>query len=304
MYTPASAANNFIATNEGKCVTYGTGADAVAKCNCTKGALNPTLNPPRMVGQISLMDEPMVSDLSYEKQFTTVTYASAGGGAMFAISESVCKDDANGVVCSGRGQCLADGSCNCNDGAGGPTCENVCPQATDEDETLLARLGLVENVAGLNCAGHGTCDPITAECICDSEFFGPRCTYICRRDANMKICSGNGTCVYNPETSSSPYCECDRFQDPGECMRSVVCSSILKVGAASTVVKPREALRAVSSPAFAATARVPPRDASIRPSSSSSCSPPSSSSSSATIRIETTSRKSSNVFPRSSERDL
>ena len=217
MYTPASAANNFIATNEGKCVTYGTGAEAVAKCNCAKGALNPTLNPPRMVGQISLMDEPMVSDLSYEKQFTTVTYASAGGGAMFAISESNCKDDADCVVCSGRGQCLADGSCNCNDGSGGPTCENVCPLATDEDEALFSRYGLDENIAGEKCAGHGTCDPITAECICDPGFFGTRCTYICRRDANLKVCSGNGTCVYNPETSSSPYCECDRFQNPAEC---------------------------------------------------------------------------------------
>lgn len=50
VYIFVSAANNFIAINEGKCVIYGIGVEVVVKCNCVKGVLNFILNFFWMVG--------------------------------------------------------------------------------------------------------------------------------------------------------------------------------------------------------------------------------------------------------------
>lgn len=90
-------------------------------------------------------------------------------------------------------------------------CENVCSLATDEDEALFFRYGFDENIVGEKCVGYGMCDLIIVECICDFGFFGLCCMYICCCDVNLKVCFGNGTCVYNFEIFSSFYCECDCF---------------------------------------------------------------------------------------------
>jgi len=208
-FVPATSANNFVVQNVGKCANFTVLGKPKAMCNCTNSI---------MTGTLSVMDEPMQSSLSAKKSYNAVTYASIGGGSLFAVSESSCKDDDNGVVCSGRGICQSDGSCQCQEKAGGLTCENVCPVGTVEDKNALALFGLDDNeVTGSVCSNHGSCNPITALCECDEQFFGPRCSYICNRDEEQRICSGNGTCVYVPEISSLPYCECDRYQDAGTC---------------------------------------------------------------------------------------
>lgn len=209
--------------NQGRCAVVGPAGFEKPMCNCTRDLLKSfkTLtqdnNDIGMEGTIEIMDSPMVSDMSFTKSFAAVTLVAVGGGGCFAVSESDCKDDVNGVTCSGNGRCLSDGSCSCNPGAGGDTCENECPQGTDADKEALAVYGLIDNVVGKECSGHGTCNAVTALCECDPEFFGPRCSYICRRDENMNICSGNGTCVYTPEITVAPYCVCDRFQNDNEC---------------------------------------------------------------------------------------
>jgi len=213
VYTAGTISNNFVAQNVGKCVTSGSWPNQVAKCDCSKAQVS-------MTGKLDIMDSPMISDLSYVKSFTRTARAVIGGGGIFAITESSCKDDVNGVQCSGRGECLADGSCLCQAGAGGDTCENVCPVATEDDELLLAASGIDELVEGLECAGHGSCDPISAKCVCEDGFYGPRCVLVCKRDAAGNICSGNGTCTYKEELSSVPYCECNRYQDAGSCARA------------------------------------------------------------------------------------
>lgn len=203
VFVAGSAANNFNPVNQGKCKS------TVAECDC-EGI---------MTGTLDSMDEPMMSDLHLSPNaFSDAVHASAGGGGIYAITESVCKDDADGVVCSGAGTCQADGTCACNAGTGGDTCQNVCPQATDADEAMLNNLGVLNDpIAGKDCAGHGVCDAYTALCICDEGYYGPKCALICAVDEGGRTCSGNGTCAYNVGTSSMPYCECERSQDPAWC---------------------------------------------------------------------------------------
>lgn len=217
--------NVTVQLNQGRCAVVGTAGFEKPMCNCTRDLLKSFKTPTQynrdvgMEGTIEIMDSPMISDMGFTKSFVTVTLVAAGGGACFAVSESDCKDDDNGVTCSGQGQCLTDGSCRCNAGTGGATCENSCPRGTDEDKEALALYGLTDltNIVDEYCSGRGSCNAVTALCECEPEFFGPRCSYICERDENANICSGNGTCVYNPDVTAAPYCECDRFQNPGDC---------------------------------------------------------------------------------------
>ena len=202
-YVAGSASNKFVASNRGTC----NGTQPVCMCEDI------------MTGKIHIMDEPMMSDLHLPPNaFTDAVHASAGGGGIYAITESLCKDDADGVVCSGAGTCQADGTCACRAGTGGDTCQNVCPQATDTDERILKNLGITNaDVSGKDCAGHGVCDKYTALCACERGFYGPSCSLVCPVDALGRTCSGNGTCVYNTAVSSIPYCLCDRSQDPVWC---------------------------------------------------------------------------------------
>jgi len=172
-----------------------------------------------MKGKLEVMDEPMISALHVSpKAFRDVVYASAGGGGVFALTQSICKDNNNGTVCSGSGTCQADGSCACFIGHGGDSCENSCPNATDADEALVIKLGVTDDaISGKLCSGHGTCDPNSATCVCDAGHYGPRCALICPVDDAGRSCSGNGTCAYNVNASAFPYCECSRSQDPGWC---------------------------------------------------------------------------------------
>jgi len=59
------------------------------------------------------------------------------------------------------------------------------------------------------CNKFGSCD-------CQDNFFGDRCQHMCPWDNERQHCSGNGTCVYNPETQVTPYCVCNRWNTVNE----------------------------------------------------------------------------------------
>ena len=66
------------------------------------------------------------------------------------------------------------------------------------------------SLASKVCLGHCTCDDKGA-CVCQDNWFGERCQYMCPWDSYKRHSSGNGTCAYNPEIQTQPYCVCDRW---------------------------------------------------------------------------------------------
>ena len=88
-------------------------------------------------------------------------------------------------LCSGRGTCqdgrYNDGTCVCDAGTWGHSCEKDCPGGKD-------------NV----CAGHGTCDQGaggTGSCTCSLTWFSADCSLQCPGTTNGVVCSGHGTCA-------------------------------------------------------------------------------------------------------------
>ena len=131
----------------------------------------------------------------------------------------------------------------------GHVCENECPQGTDADKEALARYGLIDNVVGKECSGHGTCNAVTALCECDPEFSVLAVRTSAGGDENMNICSGNGTCVYTrdhrrPVLRVRPFPKRQRVQIE----RDYKC--ILRVGAVITAARSTAVSRRVSSARF------------------------------------------------------
>lgn len=102
-------------------------------------------------------------------------------------------------------------------------CEHSCPVGTEADYLAVRaehdmtkfpesryREDVDGKIAGQVCSGHGTCDDKGA-CVCQDNWFGERCQYMCPWDSYKRHCSGNGTCAYNPEIQEQPYCVCDRW---------------------------------------------------------------------------------------------
>ena len=111
-----------------------------------------------------------------------------------------CPTSSAGGVCSGHGECSLGNAttavCTCEADYGGRVCGLVCP-------------------GGLRsaCAGHGTCDSLTATCICFADpvrgywagtaclecavgWSGVRCSAVCPRGPEGAVCSRGGVC-YN-----------------------------------------------------------------------------------------------------------
>mmetsp|Transcript_27830 Transcript_27830/g.44643 ORF Transcript_27830/g.44643 Transcript_27830/m.44643 type:complete len:224 (+) Transcript_27830:2167-2838(+) len=148
---------------------------------------------------------------------------------MFAVSQSKCPTDGTGRECSGKGQCVlpeeqdAIPSCLCPFGTAGIFCEHSCPVGTKEDVDAIRadhninkfrnsryREDTDGKIDGEVCAGHGVCDRKGA-CVCQDNWFGERCQYMCPWNNDKQHCSGNGTCVYIPTVQEFPYCVCDRY---------------------------------------------------------------------------------------------
>ncbi|CUF96838.1 transmembrane protein, putative, partial [Bodo saltans] len=106
----------------------------------------------------------------------------------------------NGLPCSGfdRGICQCSAAststcvpvCSCRDGFAGSSCERTCPI-----------------VNGLTCSGHGTCEPTTAGCLCDSEYTGMACNVPCGCNTENGVCDAV-TCYNYPASSVCNVCNC------------------------------------------------------------------------------------------------
>jgi len=107
-------------------------------------------------------------------------------------------------------------------------CQHVCPVGTSDDVAVIiadhnkAKFpGTVydetkdSKISGSICSGHGKCTP-SGTCDCDENWFGERCHLMCPWDAYRRHCSGNGTCVWNPEVQPTPYCVCKRYNSHAE----------------------------------------------------------------------------------------
>ncbi|KAK3101710.1 hypothetical protein FSP39_005732 [Pinctada imbricata] len=88
--------------------------------------------------------------------------------------------------CSGTGTCV-NGTCDCGfNGGRGTLCEKAgCPGYVDD------------------CTNHGTCNPATGQCSCNSGWSGNGCHIAsCPQD-----CNSHGTCTATL-TTVTPYCTC------------------------------------------------------------------------------------------------
>ena len=125
----------------------------------------------------------------------------------------LCPIGSNGTLCSGRGTCSvphgtdcdaldpgqSPGTCSCNNGYKGDSCE-------------LQACTAVSSITGTIC-GNGTCNLLTGQCNCNDGFAGEACDLGgCARDHLGRECSGalridNGETVCNRATRK---CECYR----------------------------------------------------------------------------------------------
>jgi alpha-tubulin suppressor-like RCC1 family protein len=211
--------------NKGVCVT-GDG-DGPPICQCEDPYVAGGLT-----GTIVTHDLPMPLDMA---GFTFETVAA--GGALFAVSISVCPEDSIGRACANSGTCVtpADGGeprCECYSGYAGTACEYECGSATPAELAAVIRVsrggykskflgGLYDpmkegNMTGLVCSGHGNCTGAQG-CACEEGWHGDHCQLMCYRDNERKYCSGNGRCSYDKSVDALPYCLCDHAFDAGGC---------------------------------------------------------------------------------------
>ena len=97
-----------------------------------------------------------------------------------------CSKCDSGRLCSGHGQCLRNGTCNCLSYYAGPNCSVCRPD--------------------IRCSGHGTCD-FNGTCYCDHGW--TRQILDCSICVPERLCSGHGLCNYDLQTYSNQSCFCD-----------------------------------------------------------------------------------------------
>jgi alpha-tubulin suppressor-like RCC1 family protein len=112
-------------------------------------------------------------------------------------------------ACSGRGEYVSNGLCDCRRGSWGKVCENVCPGVPSycnpgDDECERAQKS--------GCSGYGYCDASSGRCECQNTTFrGSDCGIRCKtwRDlrpaqngtdalsdaSEERICAGHGICM-------------------------------------------------------------------------------------------------------------
>ena len=88
--------------------------------------------------------------------------------------------------CSGHGQCLRNGTCDCLSYYSGDNC-SVC-------------------ISDVRCSGHGACD-FNGTCYCEHGW--TRRPLDCSVCFPAELCSGHGTCNYNLMTYKNQSCFCD-----------------------------------------------------------------------------------------------
>jgi len=100
-----------------------------------------------------------------------------------------CKDACEDINCGPNGTCV-DGTCNCDDGYSGSTCNiNVC-----------------DNV---DCGPNGTCNTTTGACECEEGYSGANCEInVC----DNVDCGPNGTC-----NTTNGECVCDEGYEGDNC---------------------------------------------------------------------------------------
>ena len=90
------------------------------------------------------------------------------------------------TFCSGHGQCLRNGTCDCLSHYKGTNC-SVCR-------------------SDVRCSGHGTCD-FNGNCYCEHGW--TRQPLDCSICLSETLCSGHGTCNYDLATYNNKSCFCD-----------------------------------------------------------------------------------------------
>jgi hypothetical protein len=131
---------------------------------------------------------------------------------LFIAVKSACDNQ-----CSGHGTCMLDDVCKCYDNWGvglshdsGDCSEMVCPYEIAWVDGP-SKAGLFHKYA--ECAGRGTCDRATGECVCFDGYEGKACA----RTSCPNDCSGHGTCEYIEDlgfaSAWNDYTPRDFFQD-------------------------------------------------------------------------------------------
>ena len=98
------------------------------------------------------------------------------------------------MFCSGHGQCLRNGICDCLSYYSGQNCSVCNPE--------------------VRCSGHGTCD-FNGTCYCEQAW--TRQPLDCSICSPEKLCSGHGKCNYNLMTYKNQSCFCDEAYFGNNC---------------------------------------------------------------------------------------
>ena len=109
-------------------------------------------------------------------------------------------------VTLGAGTCLAEGTCQCNDGRAGDACQLQCPGASAaRDVVIIIHPPWAQPLSGATCSKHGICSVVPssitgtssafkAACQCKSGWGGEKCDLECP-GGSFNPCNGNGRCV-------------------------------------------------------------------------------------------------------------
>lgn len=212
-------------TCDGKCNAANTASCDCGKCNCKPGFTG--------------------VDCSCASGVSSCPGACSGRGTCscgvcqclpgFTGTSCECLDSCpvyNDVQCNGQGSCVC-GQCVCNAAYTGTACQ--CPKSV-----TAASYNCPSAINGLNCTGHGTCNPAsdfvcTPTCSCDSGYSGAdcSCSSICKDSADrITLCGAgcNDASVGNQcGTCECGVCKCAPGYDPasnctcklGDCPRDL-----------------------------------------------------------------------------------
>jgi len=164
--------------------------------------------------------------------------------------------------CSGHGYCF-QGRCQCTGVYGGLECDTIAYSSVVVKFNLPAKMPTVKgmplaSVSTLrgataggcsgNCSGHGTCDTIKKECVCDADWFGESCSDYCPESCNSHGSCEKGSCLcyagwsgyacsmmgdcnsHGNKDPATNECSCDPGWSGPECNVQVVCPDPLCSG--------------------------------------------------------------------------
>eukprot|EP00434_Breviolum_minutum_P026642 symbB.v1.2.023546.t1/scaffold2160.1/size87486/1 len=133
-----------------------------------------------------------------------------------SLSNATQTNDTNETNYSNGTIVASDGRCRIN------ITVNVTLNTTDLVEPITSLITACSRYCNptISCSGFGTCDPVSADCICDKDHFGPDCSGVC-----SDHCFAEGTEFCSQSAgASTPTCTCKPSYWDTDCRWSCTCT--------------------------------------------------------------------------------